>query len=97
MQMCIRDSFYTVRDLRTTPKSIWDNLSADGEVVITNNGKPTALLIDIADGSFEETVKAVRQAKAAIAFNAMRTRAAESGFMTDEEIEAEIAAARKAE
>ena len=90
-------NFYTVRDLRTTPKSIWDNLSADGEVVITNNGKPTALLIDIADGSFEETVKAVRQAKAAIAFNAMRTRAAESGFMTDEEIEAEIAAARKAE
>ena len=90
-------NFYTVRDLRTTPKSIWDNLSADGEVVITNNGKPTALLIDIADGSFEETVKAVRQAKAAIAFNAMRARAAESGFMTDEEIETEIAAARKAE
>ena len=90
-------NFYTVRDLRTTPKSIWDNLSADGEVVITNNGKPTALLIDIADGSFEETVKAVRQAKAARAFNAMRARAAESGFMTDEEIEAEIAAARKAE
>lgn len=90
-------NFYTVRDLRTTPKSIWENLSNDGEVIITNNGKPTALLIDIADGGFEETIKAVRQAKATIAFNSMRSRAAENGFMTDEEIEAEIEASRKAE
>ena len=90
-------NFYTVRDLRTTPKSIWENLSADGEVVITNNGKPTAILLDIADGSFEETLKAVRQAKAMIAFNAMRSRSSEKGYMSDEEIEAEIAAARRGE
>lgn len=88
-------NFYTVRDLRTTPKSIWDNLSADGEVIITNNGKPTALMIDITDGSFEETLKAVRQAKAMIAFNSMRQKAAQSGYMSEEEIEAEISAARQ--
>ena len=88
-------NFYTVRDLRTTPKSIWDDLSSDGEVVITKNGKPTALLIDIAEGGFEETVKAVRQAKAMLAFNSMRMKAAENGYMTDEEIEAEISAARR--
>ena len=46
-------NFYTVRDLRSTPKSIWENLSADGEAVITNNGRPMALLLDIADGDFE--------------------------------------------
>lgn len=90
-------NFYTVRDLRTTSKSIWENLDEHGEVVITNNGKPSALMINIADGSFEETVKAVRQAKAMIAFNAMRTRASEAGFMSDEEIEAEIQAARRGE
>lgn len=55
--------FYTVRDLRTTPKSLWDSLTADGEVVITNNGRPTALMLDISDGTFEESLKAVRQAK----------------------------------
>jgi len=88
-------NFYTVRDLRSTPKSIWENLSVDGEVVITNNGRPMALLLDIADGDFEETLKAVRQAKAAIAFNSMRGRAADKGYMSDEEIEAEIAAARR--
>ena len=90
-------NFYTVRDLRTTPKSLWETLSAEGEVVITNNGKPTALLVDIADGSFEETVKAIRQAKAMLAFNSMRSSAAAKGFLTDEEIEAEIAAARQEE
>ena len=90
-------NFYTVRDLRTTPKSLWETLSAEGEVVITNNGKPTALLVDIADASFEETVKAIRQAKAMLAFNSMRSRAAAKGFLTDEEIEAEIAAARQEE
>lgn len=88
-------NFYTVRDLRTTPKSIWENLSEDGEVIITNNGKPTAILLDITDGSFEETIKAVRQAKAIIAFNSMRSKAAAKGYMSDEEIEAEIAAARR--
>ena len=90
-------NFYTVRDLRTTPKAIWKNLTDDGEVVITNNGKPTAIMIDISDVNFEETLKAVRQAKAMIAFNMMRKKAADRGFMSDEEIEAEINAARSEE
>ena len=87
-------NFYSVRDLRTTPKSIWNNLSEDGEVIITNNGKPTAILLDISNGSFEETLKAVRQAKAMIAFNSMKSKATEKGFMSDEDIEKEIAAVR---
>lgn len=90
-------NFYSVRDLRTESKNVWDNLSAGGEVVITNNGKPSALMIDIPEGSFDEIVQAVRQAKAMIAFNSMRRKASMSGFMTDEEIEAEINAARNEE
>lgn len=86
--------FYSVRDLRTTAKKIWENLNVDGEAVITNNGKPTALLIDIDDDSFEETIKAIRQAKAMMAFNTMRSKAAKRGFMSDAEIEQEINAAR---
>lgn len=90
-------NFYTVRELRTTPKELWDKLSADGEVVITSNGKPTALMFDISDNSFEETLQAVRQAKAMIAFNRMREKAAAGGFLSDEEIEAEISASRRGE
>ena len=87
-------NFYSIRDLRTESKNVWENLSSGGEVCITNNGKPSALMIDIPEGSFDEIVQAVRQAKAMIAFNSMRHRAAMNGFMTDEEIEAEIQTAR---
>ena len=88
-------NFYSVRDLRTDSKSMWENLSAGDEVVITNNGKPSALMIDIPEGGFDEVVQAVRQAKAMIALNSMRRKAARAGWMTDEEIEAAIAEARK--
>jgi antitoxin (DNA-binding transcriptional repressor) of toxin-antitoxin stability system len=86
--------FYTARDLRTIPKNIWDSLRVSGEVVITNNGKPTALMLNISDDNFEEVSKAVRQAKAMIAFNRMRAKAA-AGFMTDDEIADEIASYRR--
>ena len=88
-------NFYSVRDLRTTQKAIWEKLEQDGEVVITNNGKPSALLFDIGDRDLEETLKAVRQAKAMMAFNSMRGKAAAKGYLSEEEIEAEIAAARQ--
>lgn len=88
-------NFYTIRDLRNTPKSIWENLNNDGEVIITNNGKPTAVLLNIADGSFEETLKAIKQAKAIIAFNSMRAKAAKNGYMSEEEIQEEITRTRR--
>ena len=52
-------------------------------------------MLDIEDGRFEETIRAVRQAKAMLAFNSMRQTAASNGYLTDAEIEAEIAAARQ--
>ncbi len=87
-------NFYSVRDLRTDTKNMWETLSSGDEIVITNNGKPSALMISIPDDSFDETVQAVRQAKAMIALNSMRRKAAKAGFLTDEEIESVIADAR---
>ncbi len=89
-------NFYSIRDLRTDSKSMWQDLSSGDEVVLTNNGKPSALIIDIPEGSFDEVVQAVRQAKAMIALNNMRRRAAMAGFRTEEEIEALIDEARGA-
>lgn len=90
-------NFYSVRDLRNDSKGMWENLKGNGEVIITNNGKPAALMLDISEDNFEIMLQAIRQAKAMIAFNNMRSRAAANGFMSDEEIAAEIAAARKGE
>ena len=87
-------NFYSVRDLRTDTKNMWETLSSGDEIVITNNGKPSALMISIPDDNFDETVQAVRQAKAMIALNSMRRKAAKAGFLTDEEIESVIADAR---
>lgn len=39
-------NFYSVRDLRTDSKSMWADLNSGDEVVLTNNGKPSALIID---------------------------------------------------
>ena len=87
-------NFYSVRDLRTDSKRMWADLVSGDEVVLTNNGKPSALVIDIPEGSFDEIVQAVRQAKAMIALNSMRRKAALAGFMSDEDIESVIAEAR---
>ena len=90
-------NFYSVRDLRTSTKSVWESLAGDGQVVITNNGKPSALMLDLTRDDFEETVRSVRQARAMRAINRMQEAAVKSGlnYMTLDEINAEIAAARK--
>ena len=54
-------NFYTVRDLRTHPREVWDKLSETQEIIITNNGKPTALMIEIDDENLEEVLASVRQ------------------------------------
>ena len=61
--------FVTVRDFRTSPASIWEKLPSERELIITNNGKPIALLTPLSDETLEDTVSAVRRAKA---INAMR-------------------------
>ncbi|MDR1766017.1 MAG: type II toxin-antitoxin system Phd/YefM family antitoxin [Lachnospiraceae bacterium] len=53
--------FVTVRDFRNASKSIWAKVKNDGEIVITNNGKPTALLIHISENDFEETLQDIRR------------------------------------
>ena len=90
-----KTKFLTVRDLRSSFANVWDSLSKNGELVITNNGRPTAILLDVVDDDFEETLRMIRQAKVMRAFNNMRIIAANEGFMSDEDIETEIAEARK--
>jgi len=86
--------FYSIRDLRSETKNICEKVRQSGEVVITNNGKPSVLMLDISEDNFDEVVRAIRQAKAMIAFNSMKAVAAANGYMTDSEIEEEIKAAR---
>ena len=56
--------FVTVRDFRTKPAKIWKDLPVEQEMVITNNGKPIALLTPLSDENLEDTLKSVRSARA---------------------------------
>ena len=89
--------FVTVRDFRTTPAQIWKELPAEQEIVITNNGKPIALLTPISDTDMEDTVTAVRRARAATALKKIRSVAAKNGLseMTMDDINEEIREYRK--
>jgi prevent-host-death family protein len=90
--------FITARDFRIRPGSVWENLKKNNEVVITSNGKPIALLTGVSDINFDETLKAIRRAKAEIALSKMRAASLEKGLskLSDKEIEAEIRSVRKA-
>ena len=89
--------FITVRDIRTSPAAIWKRLPEEQEMVITNNGKPIALLTPLSDETLEETVSAVRRARAVNAARRMRHIAEERGLssLTEEDIQGEIDAARR--
>ena len=89
--------FITVRDIRTSPAQIWKQLPEEQEMVITNNGRPIALLTPITDQSLELTLSAVRRARATAAVQNMQKTARDTGVdrMTDNEIDEEIRAARR--
>jgi antitoxin (DNA-binding transcriptional repressor) of toxin-antitoxin stability system len=90
--------FVTVRDFRTESANIWATLPQEQEMIITNNGKPVALLTPLSDKNLEETLSAVRRAKAVNAVKLLQQQSVKNGTdkMTLEEINAEIKRARKA-
>ncbi|MBR5668467.1 MAG: type II toxin-antitoxin system Phd/YefM family antitoxin, partial [Spirochaetales bacterium] len=87
-------NFYSIRDLRTDAKSLWQTINDGDEAIITNNGKPAAVMVSIPEGYFDESIQAIRQARALIALNSMRIRASRDGYKTDDEINTLIAEAR---
>ena len=71
--------FITVRDLRTTTAKIWRDLPIEQEMVITNNGHPIALLTPLSDENLEESLKAIRQARAINAIKVLQSESIKSG------------------
>lgn len=87
----------SVRALREQLGEVWEILESSGEVVVTSNGKPIALITPTSEGSLEDDLRAVRQARAAVALQAIQTASVKSGAskLTDDDIEAEIQAVRR--
>jgi antitoxin (DNA-binding transcriptional repressor) of toxin-antitoxin stability system len=90
--------FITVRDLRGRPGEVWSKLARDKDLVLTSNGKPIAILSAVSEETLEGSLAALRQTRAVTAAEAMQSESIAAGTdkMTLGEINAEIAAARKA-
>ncbi|HKZ83899.1 MAG TPA: type II toxin-antitoxin system prevent-host-death family antitoxin [Anaerolineae bacterium] len=89
--------FVSVRDLRIQPGQVWKRLAETGELIITSHGKPIALLAGVTDATLEQTLTALRRARAQVAASQLRAAAQARGTdkMSMREIDAEIKAARR--
>lgn len=91
-------STISVSDLKKKPAKQWPALASNDNVVITSNGRPIAVLLQIGAASVESTRALVRSVRALQAQSALQQAAAASGAaeLSMSDIEAEIAATRRA-
>jgi len=89
--------FISVRDLRGHSAEVWSRLKKEKEIVLTSKGKPIAILIATSGQRLEESVSAIRTARAVSAVQSLQKVSVETGrdSMGLDEINAEIKAARK--
>ncbi len=88
--------YVSVRDLRNRPGRLWATLSKT-DVVLTSNGKPRGVLVGVDEARLDDTVEAIRRAKAILAVSRMRKKAGEAGLnrLSMAEINKEIREARR--
>lgn len=89
--------FLSVRDLRGRSGELRSDLESEGELVLTSNGKPIAIISPTDEAHFEETLNDLRQARALRAVKRLQEGAVAAGKegMSEEEIEAEVGAVRQ--
>jgi len=84
--------FVPYRLMRNQPKELRKKLEKQGELVITVDGEPMAIMLQIPKGSLEDLVMLVSQVRAQLAVAQIRQGARQSGKdqMTNEEINSVI-------
>jgi len=89
--------FVPYRLLRNQPKQLREKLIEEGELVVTNNGEPFALMLDVQPDQIEETLYLIAQLRAQRAVSNMRSTARVLGLenMAADEINQEIQAVRQ--
>jgi len=89
--------FVSIRDLRGKSAEIWKKLPEEREMIITNNGRPIAILAAVNESNVEESLTAFRRARAIEAVASLQRRSLEQGTnnISMDEIDAEIKAVRR--
>ena len=86
--------FISVREFRGKSGDVWKELAREQELVITSNGKPIAIVSAVSEETLEDSLRAIRRARAMAAVQVMQRHSAKRG-LGSEEVLAEIAAARR--
>lgn len=55
--------FYSIHELSNNTETVFSSVAAEHLVVITENGKPSALMIEVSEENFEETLSILKQMK----------------------------------
>jgi hypothetical protein len=89
--------FVSVRDFRSKSGKIWSDLAREKDFLLTSNGKPIALVSAVSEENVEDSMAALRQARAMMAVERMQSRSLAKGTskMSLKEINAEISAVRQ--
>jgi antitoxin (DNA-binding transcriptional repressor) of toxin-antitoxin stability system len=90
--------FVSVRELRSKSAELWRDLPVEGQMVVTSNGKPVAILAAVDETNVEESAAAIRRARAVQAIQSIQLASVAAGLdrMTMDEIDEEIQAVRRA-
>lgn len=88
--------FIPSRELRLRPGKVWKDLKAEGELVVTSNGQPVALMLPVSGRDLEEQLRAARRARFADAVDRIRRDSQRRGVkLSMAEIDEEIASSRR--
>jgi antitoxin (DNA-binding transcriptional repressor) of toxin-antitoxin stability system len=89
--------FLAMRELRNESSKFLQTLQPAEEVILTNNGKPVAIISQVSEDTLEDTLASIRRSRAIRALGRIQTQSVRLGNdqITEGEIEAEIQAVRK--
>jgi prevent-host-death family protein len=89
--------FVTVRELRSRSADLWRHLATEADIVVTSNGKPVAILSSVSPEGLEESLAALRRARAVAAVEAVQRQSVAAGKhrLSQAAIRTEIDAYRK--
>ena len=90
-------NFYGVRELSNNTKNVLSCVANGNKVIITDNGKPAAIMLNINEENFETVLAFVQrlEVQSAIADLQKQSLINFPGGLSEAEIQAEIDAARK--
>jgi hypothetical protein len=89
--------FLSIREFTAFPRKTRETLKRSGKIVLTNNGKPSMLVFDIAGQDFEELIDTLNRAEAMRLLEEIQMQAVRGGLntMTMDEINNEVTAHRR--